>query len=117
MRSRAVGPTLTTLQATQLINSKNAQIVDLRSAGGLRQGLAAQRAQHAVRQAHRTACGELKKDKPVILVVCAPARPPGKVAAQLRASGFAEVFVLGGGLAAWRDAGLPLRSVTAGSVA
>jgi len=28
----------------------------------------------------------------------------------LRSQGFSDVFVLGGGLAAWREAGLPLRS-------
>ena len=52
---------------------------------------------------------ELKKDKPLI-VVCANGRNAGTVAAQLRSSGFNEVFVLGGGLAAWREAGLPIRT-------
>ena len=32
-RARAAGPALTTLQATQLINGKHAQVVDVRDAG------------------------------------------------------------------------------------
>jgi rhodanese-related sulfurtransferase len=45
-----------------------------------------------------------------VIVVCANGREAGKVAAQLRSSGFNDVFVLGGGLAAWREAGLPIRT-------
>jgi rhodanese-related sulfurtransferase len=52
--------------------------------------------------------GELKKDRPVI-VVCNTGSTAGPAAAQLRSAGFAEVFVLAGGLAAWREAGLPVR--------
>ena len=51
---------------------------------------------------------ELKKDRPV-LVVCDQGRSAGPAAATLRAAGFAEVYVLAGGLAAWREAGLPLK--------
>ena len=52
---------------------------------------------------------DLKKDKPVI-VVCATSSRAGRAAAQLRASGYAEVYVLAGGVAAWREAGLPIRT-------
>jgi len=79
IRGRASGPTLSTLQATQLINSLNERL------------------------------GELKKDKPVLLV-CATGTSAGRIAALLRSRGFAEVFVLAGGIAGWREAGLPLRA-------
>jgi rhodanese-related sulfurtransferase len=52
---------------------------------------------------------ELKKDKPVLLV-CATGTSAGRTAALLRSRGFTEVFVLGGGIAGWREAGLPLRT-------
>ena len=52
---------------------------------------------------------DIKKDKPLI-VVCATGSRAGKAAAQLRANGYGEVYVLAGGLAAWREAGLPIRS-------
>lgn len=107
-RNRASGPALTTLQVTQLINSKNATIVDIRAPEEFAKGslpnarnLPADKVQDRVR--------ELKKDKPVI-VVCANGQAAGKVAALLRSSGFTEVFILGGGLAAWREAGLPIRT-------
>jgi rhodanese-related sulfurtransferase len=107
LRSRAGGPSLSTLEATRLINGKNAQIVDVRAAEDYAKGslphaknipLAALKDRHA----------ELKKDKPV-LVVCNTGSSAGPAATQLRSAGFAEVFVLAGGLAAWREAGLPLK--------
>ena len=52
---------------------------------------------------------DIKKDKPLI-VVCARGSRAGRAAAQLRASGYAAGLVLAGGLAAWRAAGLPIRT-------
>lgn len=108
VRSRVTGPALTTLQVTQLINSKNATIVDIRAPEEFAKGslpnarnLPADKVKDRVR--------ELKKDKPLI-VVCANGQAAGKVAALLRSSGFTDVFILGGGLAAWREAGLPIRT-------
>ena len=46
VRGKASGPTLSTLQATQLINSRNPQVVDLRNADEFAKGIAPQRAQH-----------------------------------------------------------------------
>lgn len=108
LKGRASGPALSTLQATQLINGRNASIVDIRSPEEFAKGslpnaknLPADKVSERMR--------ELKKDKPVI-IVCATGSSAGRIAAQLRASGFGEVYVLGGGLAAWREAGLPIRT-------
>lgn len=108
VRARASGPSLSTLQATQLINSKNPQIVDLRAAEDFSKGTLpnARNVPAATMSARLT---ELKKDKPVLLV-CATGTSAGRTAALLRSQGFKEVFVLGGGIAGWREAGLPLRS-------
>ncbi len=108
VRSRASGPALTTLQVTQLINSKNAIIVDIRPPEEFAKG-SLPNARNLPADKVQARTGELKKDKPLI-VVCANGKDAGKVAAQLRSSGFNEVFVLGGGLAAWREAGLPIRT-------
>jgi rhodanese-related sulfurtransferase len=108
VRARAAGPALTTLQATQLINSKNAQIVDVRSAEDFAKG-SLPGARNMPAAAVKDRSGELKKDRPVI-VVCNTGTTAGPAAAQLRAAGIADVFVLAGGLAAWREAGLPVRS-------
>jgi rhodanese-related sulfurtransferase len=108
VRSRASGPTLSTLQATQLINSRNPQIIDLRGGDEFSKGtLPNARNLPADKVAARL--GELKKDKPVLLV-CATGTSAGRTAALLRSQGFGEVFVLAGGIAGWREAGLPLRT-------
>jgi rhodanese-related sulfurtransferase len=108
VRARASGPTLSTLQATQLINTRNPQIVDLRSAEDFAKGtLPNARSLPAATVGARA--GELKKDKPVLLV-CATGTSAGRTAALLRSQGFCEVFVLAGGIAGWREAGLPLRT-------
>jgi len=107
IRSRAAGPALSTLQATQLINSKNAQIIDVRSAEDFAKG-SLPNARNLPTASLKDRHGELKKDRPVI-VVCNSGGSAGPAAAQLRAAGFTDVFVLAGGLAAWREAGLPVR--------
>jgi rhodanese-related sulfurtransferase len=108
LKGRASGPALSTLQATQLINSRNAAIVDIRTPEEFAKGsLPHARNLPADKVGERMR--ELKKDKPVI-IVCATGSAAGRIAAQLRAGGFGEVYVLGGGLAAWREAGLPIRT-------
>jgi len=107
VRARTAGPSLTTLEATRLINAKNAQIVDIRvptefAAGSL------PNARNIPTANLKERAGELKKERPVILV-CNTGKTAGSAAGQLRAAGFAEVYVLAGGVAGWRDAGLPLR--------
>ena len=108
VKSRAGGPTLSTLQATQLINSRNPQVVDLRGAEEFSKGTLPN-ARNVPADKITARIGELKKDKPVLLV-CATGTSAGRTAALLRSQGFSEVFVLGGGIAGWREAGLPLRS-------
>jgi rhodanese-related sulfurtransferase len=107
VRARTGGPTLTTLEATRLINSKNAQVVDVRAASEFSTG-SLPNARNIPGANLKDRAGELKKEKPVILV-CNTGSTAGSAAAQLRAAGFAEVYVLAGGVTGWRDAGLPLR--------
>jgi len=108
LRDRAAGPSLSTLQATQLINSKNAQVVDVREPSEFGGGSLPNARNIPLGEIGRRAA-ELKKERPVLLV-CATANRASRAAAQLRAAGFAEVYVLAGGLAAWREAGLPVRA-------
>ena len=108
VRARAAGPSVSTLQATQLINSKQAQIVDVRSAEDFGKG-SLPNAKNIPTAKIAQRLSELKKDRPVILV-CNTGRTAGPAAAQLRAAGIADVYVLAGGLAAWREAGLPLKT-------
>jgi rhodanese-related sulfurtransferase len=107
MRNRAAGPALSTLDATRMINSKNAQVLDVRAADDFGKG-SLPNAKNIPTAAIKDRLGELKKDRPVI-VVCDRGTSAGPAAAQLRAAGFGEVYVLAGGLAAWREAGLPVK--------
>jgi rhodanese-related sulfurtransferase len=109
IRSRASGPALTTLQATQLINSKHAQVVDIRKAAEFAKGSLPNARNIPLGDLANRAAKDLKKDRPVI-VVCNSGNTAGRAAAQLRAAGMAEVYVLAGGLAAWREAGLPVKA-------
>lgn len=107
VRARTAGPTVTTLEATRLINSRNAQIVDVRAAADFATG-SLPHARNIPSANLKDRIGELKKERPVILV-CNTGSTAGAAATQLRANGFSEVFVLAGGVNGWRDAGLPLR--------
>lgn len=109
LRARAGGPTIGTLAATQLMNSRDVQIVDVRSeaefrGGSLRNARNIPLAQLAAQAA------QLPKDKPA-LVVCQRGSRASMAAVKLKSAGIQEVYILGGGLDAWRAAGLP---VTAG---
>jgi rhodanese-related sulfurtransferase len=108
VKNRTSGPALTTMQATQLINNRHAAVIDIRPADEFSKG-SLPHARNIPAEKLGERAGELKKDKPVI-VVCANGRLAGRAAADLRSRGISEVYVLNGGLAAWRDAGLPLRS-------
>ena len=108
VRARASGPSLSTLQATLLINSKHAQVVDVRSAEDFGKG-SLPNAKNIPTAKLQERAGDLKKDRPVI-IVCNTGSTAGAAAAQLRAAGLSDVYVLAGGLAAWREAGLPVRS-------
>ena len=107
VRERLGGPSVSTLLATQMINSRSAQVIDVREAAEFAEGSLPGARNLPLTQLKERAA-ELKKDRPVI-VVCAHGRTASIGAARLRTAGFAEVFILAGGLAAWREAGLPLR--------
>jgi len=107
LRERAAGPSVTTLVATQLINSRHAQLVDVRRAEDFAAGSMPNARNIPLEQLGQR-IGELRKDRPVILV-CQNGRTSGRAASRVRAGGLQEVFVLAGGVAAWREAGLPIR--------
>ncbi len=109
LRARAGGPALTTLQATQLINGKHAQVVDVRDAAEFARGSLPNARNIPLAEIGTRGPKELKKDRPVI-VLCNAGNIAGRGAAQLRAAGLSEVYVLAGGLGAWREAGLPLKA-------
>ncbi len=103
----AGGPWVNTLEATMLINQKDALVLDVRDAGEYAQG--------HILNARNIPLAELEsrikeieryKAKPVILT-CGTGNRAGNAAGILRKHGFTTVVNLSGGVAAWQQAGLP----------
>jgi rhodanese-related sulfurtransferase len=108
LRRGVGGPGVNTLAATQLMNHKNALVLDVREPDEFATGRIGNARNIPLAQlAGRV--GELNafKAKPVIVVCASGARSP-KAVSLLRAQGFTEVVNLLGGIAAWRQAGLPV---------
>ena len=99
-----VGP----MEAVQLINRKDAVMVDLREPAEFGGGHAPN-ARNIPQSQLDKRVGELEKlkDRPVILV-CQTGGRSHAVTAQLRKAGLGQVMVLSGGINAWQQANLPV---------
>ena len=108
VRRGAGGPSVSPLEATQLINRSDALVVDLRSAEDYAKGHILGAKSIPLADLERRA-GELEKlkAKPLILH-CADGNRTGGGVALLRAKGFDKAHNLAGGYAAWLQAGLPV---------
>jgi rhodanese-related sulfurtransferase len=95
-------------EAVQLINRRDAVVLDVRSPAEFASGHIAA-ARHIPESQLLERMKEIEKfrSRPII-VSCNTGTRATAVCAALRKLGFAEAFVLRGGLAAWRQAGLPL---------
>ena len=104
-----------TLEATQLLNTKNAVLIDLREENNLNLGLIPQALRLPQSKFEASFSSYEKKltdnskktKKPIILI--ANANSSSKVEKFLERYGFQEVYSLEGGVNAWVDAGLPLK--------
>ena len=105
---RPAGRRATPLQVTQLMNRGKTTVIDVRNAdefagGHLRDAKNIPLADLGNR------LGELEKSKNrTVVVVCQSGTRSGKAVRQLAAAGFADVWSLDGGVAAWQAAGLPI---------
>jgi rhodanese-related sulfurtransferase len=94
--------------ATELVNRRDAVIVDVRPTADFAQG-------HIINAINipmngfknQTAVLQKHKDKPII-VACRSGSQSSMACRQLRKEGFPEVFNLRGGVMAWQSANLPL---------
>lgn len=102
--STAVSP----LEATQLINHRNALVVDLRDEKDFAAGsLAGARNVPFATLAERAGEYARFKARPVVLVCDAGQRSTSAIAT-FKAQGFDEAYALAGGVSAWKAASLPL---------
>ncbi|MFD1558941.1 rhodanese-like domain-containing protein [Paraburkholderia silviterrae] len=95
-------------EATQLINRRNAVVIDLRSADDFAKGHlpAARHLEFGELQA-KVAQFVKNKSNPVLLV-CQTGQQSHKALRVVKDAGFAEVHVLDGGVNAWQQAGMPV---------
>lgn len=96
------------IAALQLINHKNALVLDVREDGEYKLG-------HILNSMHipvgelNERIGELEKHKEQpIVVVCRTANRSGVACAGLGKHGFTQAYILAGGVTAWQKANLPL---------
>jgi rhodanese-related sulfurtransferase len=97
--------TLTTLQATQLLNKGKVTVLDVRSADEFKVGHLRQSKNIPLDQLGAR-IGELDKSA-AVLIVCSAGTRAARGASQLKRAGFENVYVLGGGFTEWRSQGLP----------
>ena len=102
---RRWGPEVDNRSATELINHKNDQIVDLRDPADFKKECIA-RSVNIPADRIQNELGKLDKTRPVLLVDD-DGRRSRMASPLLRGTGFKEVFILAGGLNAWRTAKLP----------
>jgi rhodanese-related sulfurtransferase len=101
------GPSVDNLQATLLMNQQDALVVDVREPAEFEAGhiIGARNIPLSQIEA-RAADLKRNKGKPVV-VCCASGTRSAAAVAAFKKHGFEKVFSLNGGLAAWKQAGLP----------
>lgn len=108
VRRSSGGPWVNTFEATQLINRKDALVLDVREAPEFAKGHILGAKNLPLSELERRAGEFVKhKAKPVI-VHCESGNRASGAAATLRRFGFADVYSLAGGFSAWQQAGLPV---------
>jgi len=109
LRGRAGASSVSSLEATQLINHRNAILVDVRSPEEFATGsILGARNFPGDSLVHRASIELARfKARPVI-VLCETGSRSMRMLAELKKAEFAEVYNLAGGVAGWRQAGLPL---------
>lgn len=109
MRPFRAGSEVSAFEAVQLINRKDALVIDVRDIGEFEAGHIAG-AKHVPEAQLADRIKELEKfrDRPVIMA-CRSGNRSASAVKLLRAAGFAEAVNLGGGIGAWEQAGMPLQ--------
>ena len=99
---------LSAAEATQLINRRNAVVIDLRPSADFANGHLPS-ARHIEFAELQAKVGQLVKNKSnPVLLVCQTGQQSHKAVRIVEDAGYAEVHVLQGGLNAWQQAGMPV---------
>ncbi len=110
LRGSASASSLSTLQATQMINQQDALLLDVRDVSAYAGGHILNARNIPMQQLDERAADLARqkgKDRPVI-VYCDTGARSAAAEAVLAKHGLEKVFALDGGLSAWKAAGLPI---------
>ena len=108
IRRGGAGPLVTTLEATLLINQKDAVLIDIRDVSDFSKGHILNARNVPLAQIDTQAEGLVKNKQKSLIVYCDAGRQASAVTAKLRGMGYENAVSLSGGMAAWRQAGLPV---------
>lgn len=100
---------VSTAQAVQLVNQRKGLFVDIRDTEAFDKGHIADSTNIPL-STLADKLSTLNDPAQPIILVCDSGQRARSAAKQLRSNGFTEVYVLSGGLNAWKDAKLPLFS-------
>jgi rhodanese-related sulfurtransferase len=105
VRRSTGGPWVDASGATQLINREDALMIDVRDPGEYEAGhiLGARNVPLSRLDSH-----ELKRKVKTLILYAEAGDQASQAAAALRKQGFEKVLLLNGGIAAWKQAGLPV---------
>lgn len=108
IRGGAGGGSVSTLEATQLINRQDALVLDVREPARYAEGhILGARNVPLAELAKRAGELEKFKNRPVI-VACDSGTTSARAVRELKARGFANAVALAGGFRAWLQGGLPM---------
>ena len=108
VRRSAGGPWVSAAQATQLINREDALVLDVRDPGEYGAGHVLGAKNLPLAKVASGAGEVAKKKDATVIVYCDTGERAGKAAGALKKLGYGKVVKLAGGLAAWKQAGLPV---------
>jgi rhodanese-related sulfurtransferase len=97
-----------TLEATQLVNGKNAVLLDVRETAEYQGGRLPNAVHVPVSQIASRAAELAKYTSRPVIAYCAAGNRSRMAGGALAKAGFTEVYSLTGGYRAWKDAGLPV---------
>ncbi|WMD19571.1 rhodanese-like domain-containing protein [Achromobacter seleniivolatilans] len=106
LRKGRKGSAISTGEAIQMVNQRNAVWIDVRPTEQFQAGHIAQARSVPAADLEQKAAS-LPKNKPLI-VVCDNGRDSARAATKLRTQGFADAVPLEGGMRAWSAANLPV---------
>lgn len=97
-------------QAVNMVNQNKGLFIDVRDTSEYEKEHIADSLNLPLSQLAETEPKQLKDKTQPLVIVCASGQRARSAAKQLRGKGFEQVYVLTGGLSAWKEAKLPLFS-------